>query len=283
MTKPTLDLSEARTLVLQRRYEIPEEWLEPDFLLPSEETRCVDEREHRWLPTPGQEMGQEQKLPLVALPGAGLGIAITIFTALHSLEVERRRAFNLNLRQVVRELEEIYGPPSFHTDTHSANNVLPCAGCGHCSGALSRAGMSDEAKNFLREDYIPGLISRGVVPAIYEGSHDASAVMIIKSMEIGLLPRVNLPGDHPSFYVFNQGWQKRLVRRAANQIYFRVIRKSLPDVTIGEFIDKVAYEAAKRQLGYTLEKLAADLPKYVVKLDQNAQIVVEKASKRVPI
>lgn len=280
MSQNTLDLEGARRLVLSRRYEMPEPWFEPDFLLPGEETRCVDEREGRRLPILGETLSPEKMLPRVALPGASLGIFITIFTAIHQLELARKRPFNINFRQIIIELESLYGPARFHTDTKSSEIVLPCAGCGHCKGALSRTGgMSAEAITFFKEDYIPGLVGRGIFPAIYEGEHDAQAVMLVTPLEIGIAPSIDVSGLEPRVFVLNQGWNKRLIRRAANQIFFKVMRRFAPDVTIGEFVDKVAYEAGKQQLGYTLKALAENLPLYVVKFDEHGNIVVEKASK----
>src|SRR5205085_1269734 len=126
-------------------------------------------------------------------------------------------------------IEDRHGKPSFHTDVKAGglSDPLCCGGCGHIFGAYNREGMSDQMKRYMQEKYVPSLIRRGVVPEIYDGEHDASFFLIIKSLDISIAPFDKNDRTIRAFRC-SQGWQKQVMIGLADLLYRKIIRRAAP-------------------------------------------------------
>ncbi len=219
---------------------------------------CVDDRSN--------------KMSLINWPGAGLGMIVTTFTALHQLELDLGTTLRIDSRDVVKIIERRHGLPSLHTDyKHRKITGSSCfAGCGHISGAMTRKGVSSGMKTWLTEEYIPSLLLRGVMPEVYEGEHNAFVVLIIKALDIGVMA-FDQKDPTKRAYRFSQGWHKLVATELANLLHRKIITKVAPGITLGPF-QKIFINSAKAQFKQTLDHLAPHLPRVYVKRNMTGEI-----------
>jgi len=220
-TKPKkLSLAEAQDYVAKNHFEIPKDLIRYPSIPPADFLRCIDDREHR----------KGEELPLIAIPGGGLGLVIAVFRAIHQLEEKKKRTFSLiEPQQIVDRIEHLIGIPHFHSDENHDGDILPCAGCGHCAGAINVNDLSAQSVAFLKDSYIPGLVKRGIRPTVYQGEHAASAVFIIKDFHTGLTPYSK--GNGPRAYVLNKEWYKYIVSQMCDELFFDPFLEMAPDLT----------------------------------------------------
>jgi len=210
----------------------------------------------------------------IAIPGSGLGIVMDL---LGGLALLRRKGKHVSLepRKAIDIVEKALGAITFHTDEKSVKNRgIECGGCGHCNAALidpQRYLLSEsEAKYFLESglaDVKGRLKLRGVKPTVYSGLHNARAVITVMGEDIGL-PSVGKSGE--CVYVYHKSFHELFLTLVAHELE-RSFHSHSQGVSDEELVDAL-HESARTRLSVTLEKLANDLPKFVVGDKQNISV-----------
>jgi hypothetical protein len=218
--------------------------------------RCIDDR--------ASEVGNLRDEEL-AIPGAGLGVLMDVLAGLNIENLSKE----LSPKEAALIIEELIGPPSFHTDEDHEGESLACAGCGHCAGAMKdpkKYLLSHEAVAFL-PSYIRELGSR-VEPAVYRGKHEAKAIVIVDSFSHGL-PTTD---GESRVYVFHRAWHRRILDELATRIANQIIANDESLRSRGESfrrqlnrsLSESFWKAAEERLQATIKHLAPTLPVYVV-------------------
>ena len=91
-------------------------------------------------------------------------------------------------------------------------------------------------------------------PIIYQGSHDASAVVVIDELDNGLVSKLGVD-ESTRVYVYNQAHHKKILKEAGDKLY-----EVLSPAISNEDFNKVIWESAERQLKNTLDHLTNGLP-----------------------
>ena len=202
----------------------------------------------------------------IAIPGAGLGL---VMDALGAFTLLRRRGKHATLmgEEAINAVERALGVILYHTDDKSAKNKgVLCGGCGHCNGALvdpvKYLLSGSDAKYFVEaglEDIKGRLKLRGVKPVVYAGGHNARAVFIIESLEVGL-PSVGKTEER--VYVYHRLFHERFLSLIAHEL--APLLSSHTQGVSEEELASMLIESARTRLEVTVNKLAATLPKYAI-------------------
>jgi hypothetical protein len=201
--------------------------------------RCVD----------GRVVGPDHRY---AAPGGTLGFLFAVLAGVEAWAKQTQRPLP-DFDLVQKAVSTVFPVMTYHTDDHT-HDSLPCAGCGHCAGALA------EPERYGIDKYVLQLrleIDRfGLKTEILTGVHSESAVFIVP---VG----VALPGTGSNgvqVFVFHKAaWVDVLA------ILSRVLAEGL-SVDSDELYQCIQ-KSAQRQLDVTLDRLAKGLPVYVVRDD----------------
>lgn len=187
-----------------------------------------------------------------AAPGGTLGFLFAVLAGVEAWALETKRPLpDFDLVQKV--VSTVFPAMTYHTDSH-AHDSLPCAGCGHCAGALAEPGQYgiDKYASQLRLK----MDNFGLKTETLAGVHSESAVFIVPT-------GVALPGTGSSgvqaFIFHKAAWTDVLT------ILSRVLAAEL-SVDFDELYEHIQ-KSAQKQLDITLDRLAKGFPVYVVKDD----------------
>lgn len=218
--------------------------------------RCIDDR----------SSNSDDKKRDIALPGGGLGIVMDMLGALTLLR-RKGKHVSLNPRDAIDFTEKTIGAITFHTDEKSVKNRgVACGGCGHCNGALVEPVKyllsENDAKYFLDEGlaYLKDRLKlRGEKPTVYIGHHEASAVLIVAHQHLGL-SSIGKSGERA--YIYHKYFHEVLLSLLAHQ-FASELGGHAQGVGDKE-LEEAFLESARIRLSVTVQKLAADLPTYLV-------------------
>ena len=257
-----MKMIDAEKYVQDNAYRIDLENYEPI----GAELRCIDDR----------ASNSDDRNRHVAIPGGGLGL---VMDAMGGLTLLRRNGRNVLIdnHEIIKAVEKVVGVIFFHTDRKSLENKgLACGGCGHLNGALSNPSaylITDSDSKFFIENVLPyvenKLKEKKVEPTVYEGKHDAGAVFVVDSLDIGL-PSVSKSGERA--YIYHRGFHQKMLKKIADEI-FTLLSVGSMKINKDE-IESFLLKAAADRLSVTIEKLAHNLPKYAV--SKKIQICVEQ-------
>ncbi|HZS42810.1 MAG TPA: hypothetical protein VFA52_01185 [Candidatus Paceibacterota bacterium] len=202
----------------------------------------------------------------IPVPGAVLSFNASFIASLEKIEKEIGQIL-YSSPFTIMAVEEMLGPPSYHSDQSRAKNPdnLPCQGCGHAFGAVDRPEeyfLSEDMANIL-VDYIKSLPEKGVRPLLYEGGHEkARAVFIITNPHLSMHHQSSDGSDHA--YIYHQYWHMELIDRLARRL--SIVLKNLSRGKLDEEnLAKVTKEVASKQLDSTVTHLGADrLPRFIL-------------------
>lgn len=244
--KPVFTLPKARAFVEQNIVELPQEATP----LQSKYLACID--------------GRVKDAHKFRVPGGALGIEFAVFAGLEKWEEYNVALESLNIKpeDTSRIIEQTLGGMSCHSDTHAEHkgNKFPCAGCGHCNGALQNP------NTYHLQKYAPYLYSRvnSIKPEVYEGGHREQAVIVISKAETGKRP-ISIPGtgvDGTQAFICHIDDYFETVE-AIMQNVGEFISEKLPNLNI-ESLQKSGHELAQIHLNATLLRLAKGLPRFVL-------------------
>jgi len=212
----------------------------------------------------------------VSIPGGGLGLVMDVLGAFTLLKRKGTHA-TLAPEEAIAAVERAIGCVLFHTDEKSVTNRgVACGGCGHCNGALTdpvKYLLSETDANFFLErgvaDIKERLKSRGLKPAVYHGAHAAKAVITIEGTDIGL-PSIGKSGEH--VYVYHKDFHEKLLALIAHEIA-PLLSAHTKGVSEKELVSALI-ESARVRLSVTVEKLAKQLPKFVVRKQPSLTVSV---------
>gem|GEM_PF-3357925 len=229
--------------------------------------RCID----------GRRLAEGSRAAEVAFPGANLGVAIDVAAATSRLVDAKGNHPVLSSEFAARfigKIEEAIGALTYHTDDHG--HGLSCAGCGYCNASLvepdaffvpqafaeSFAAHLPQVDDQLREDNVP--------VAVYTGSHDEQAVVMVMHPGLSIPPRI---GADVGAYVVNVPEWTAQLQKAADATHGLVTQELSMEITPEEWSGMVQAVAGDRVNKVKKEKLKADtLPHYYVDTDASGTV-----------
>lgn len=249
----------AESFVEENKYSIPSDHSKIGLQL-----RCIDDRASNSL----------DRSRDIAIPGAGLGLVMDVLGAFTLLRRNGKHA-TLTPEEAIGAVERALCAVYFHTDEKSVKNKgVACGGCGHCNSALidpvKYLISENDAKYFFEHglsDIKERLKKWGVKPTVYTGSHNAHAVIVIESDNFGL-PSVGKSGEQ--VYVYHKKFHELLLELIANELT-SLLSSHSQGVSEKEFVDAL-HESARARLSVTLDKLASELPKFLVTNEQSISV-----------
>lgn len=247
----TPEMHEKRTLSLEETQgyarEAGRKVDEPLPVMDARSWRCVD--------------GRYDEGDSYAGPGAALGAVLALYAGLERVAQANGGQVPSTEQVYAMSEEALGGSLSGHTDDHQADDAWPCAGCGHCAGALrapENFGITASA------DGIRQAVEADDKMRITKltGEHQEAAVLLLGN-------NVQMPGrqgDKSAFVFHAEAWNQLLAGLAeAAADKFGVDREQLL---------AAVNEAAAKQLQITLDKLAKGLPMFSVVVDEDGEIAV---------
>ncbi len=202
----------------------------------------------------------------IAIPGGGLGLVMDVLGACTLL---RRAGKHVSIepKEAIALVERAIGSINFHTDEKSVqNHGVVCGGCGHCNGALVdpvKYLLSESDARFFMESGLAELKEKlkasGIKPTVYTGAHAAAGVMVVMGEDVDL-PSVGVSGEH--VYVYHQDLHQMILKLIAHELHRSLAHHS--QRLSEQELETALVQSAQQRLAVTLEKLAKDLPQFLV-------------------
>ena len=226
-------------------------------------SRCID----------GRYDVREDLEPL-AKPGADIGDLMI------ALATNHQYALNLKPEVVLEVLIDTVGGKenfSIHMDDHvihSKNKLEQCVSCGHFGQAFADPeayGLEKHDVDFIAKA-LQELKSDKARNIILTGEHTEQAVIIVKSQNYSVAPRMIKEGRVTECFVYQKTLDDKRRRLLAENL--------LPHIKVDreineEYIYEILTTVADQQLFETLARIAPEYPIYNVKIDEEGEVSIE--------
>lgn len=227
-------------------------------------SRCIDGR---------YEM--QDGLEPLAKPGADIGDLMMMLSA------NTQYALNLTPDAIFDVLLNTVGGKEnlrIHTDSHSCHDKdekVQCLGCGH----FKQASLDPAAYGLEKEDidFIFGALQKlkkeNVKNDILDGDHSEKAVIVLKSHDYSIFPKVKIKGVETACFVYHKTLDDKRRRLIAQNLIPHI--KSDKEIN-EEYIYEILTSTSDQQLFETVARLAPEYPIYNVEIDGEGEVLIKE-------
>jgi hypothetical protein len=227
-------------------------------------SRCIDGRYE-----------SEAGLEPLAKPGADIGDLMMMLAA------NTQYALNLTPEIMLDVLiNTVGGKENFriHTDCHNHHHEdkkEKCLGCGH----LKQATLDKDAYGLEKEDIdfifeaLHQLKSNGAKNNVLEGDHLEKAVIILKSQNYSIYPKIKKETGNIKCFVYSKTLDDKRRRLLAQNLLPHI--KSDRDIN-EEYLYEILTTVSDQQLFETVSRLAPEHPIYNVEIDEEGEVVIKE-------